>query len=177
MNRWAPSRTLWNEHSYHITNVNDDLTVPSVEQPNWKTWNNYRQNVQARGKSGPIPDFTGGVFTGVDPGSADCKQDWTLRANICNRGTGTLDPGVPGTFYTSDPRVNGAMPICTGVTTDVMAPGQCVRVQCDWKNPQPGPLDLYFRADDDGSGKELPAECKNGNNLLILPQAMCGKIG
>jgi len=46
MNRWMPSRALWNEHSYHITNINDDLTVPTMEDDNWRSWNNYRQNVQ-----------------------------------------------------------------------------------------------------------------------------------
>ena len=45
-NRWMPSRSIWNQHSYHITNINDDGTVPEHEQPNWLSYNNYRQNVQ-----------------------------------------------------------------------------------------------------------------------------------
>lgn len=26
--RWAPTRTIWNQHAYSINNINDDLTVP-----------------------------------------------------------------------------------------------------------------------------------------------------
>jgi hypothetical protein len=42
--RWAPSRPLWNQHTYHITNINDDLSIPAPEPPNWTSHNNYRQN-------------------------------------------------------------------------------------------------------------------------------------
>jgi len=32
---WAPMRSIWNEHRYHVTNVNDDLSIPSHERPHW----------------------------------------------------------------------------------------------------------------------------------------------
>lgn len=32
---WAPMRPIWNEQRYHVTNVNDDLTIPAVERPHW----------------------------------------------------------------------------------------------------------------------------------------------
>ncbi len=32
---WAPMRSVWNEHRYHVTNVNDDLTIPAQERPHW----------------------------------------------------------------------------------------------------------------------------------------------
>ena len=41
---WAPTRSIWNQHSYHITNVNDDGTIPQHEQPSWLTHNTYRLN-------------------------------------------------------------------------------------------------------------------------------------
>ncbi len=31
---WAPARKVWNQSGYHITNVNDDLTIPRQEQNN-----------------------------------------------------------------------------------------------------------------------------------------------
>ncbi|NUM43153.1 MAG: hypothetical protein HUU38_00490 [Anaerolineales bacterium] len=39
---WGPARPLWNEHSYHITNINDDLTVPFSEPNSWESHNTYR---------------------------------------------------------------------------------------------------------------------------------------
>lgn len=29
---WMPARKIWNQSSYHVTNVNDDMTIPSVPQ-------------------------------------------------------------------------------------------------------------------------------------------------
>lgn len=35
---WANTRHIWNQHNYHITNINDDMTVPAVENPvGWRT--------------------------------------------------------------------------------------------------------------------------------------------
>ncbi|WP_222931357.1 FG-GAP-like repeat-containing protein, partial [Xanthovirga aplysinae] len=30
---WVPARKVWNQHGYHVTNVNDDLTIPTHPQP------------------------------------------------------------------------------------------------------------------------------------------------
>jgi len=48
---WAPTRPVWNQHTYHVTNVNLDGTIPAVEQINWLTpgLNNWRCNV-------PLPE-------------------------------------------------------------------------------------------------------------------------
>jgi uncharacterized membrane protein/PKD repeat protein len=39
---WGPARPLWNQLNYHITNINDDLTVPYSEFNSWQTHNTYR---------------------------------------------------------------------------------------------------------------------------------------
>lgn len=179
-NRWMPSRAVWNEHSYHITNVNDDLTIPSSEKPNWLTYNNYRQNVQGMGqKPLSIPDFTGAAAVGVDPGvNNDCMSVWTLRAQVCNRGTATSNPGVQGTFYQDDPRGMSPRAICTtGPTQASLDPGQCEEVRCEWKSPPQQAVDLYFRSNDDGGNKPAIGECHPDNDLLLLPGATCRKIG
>ena len=45
---WVRTRRVWNEHAYHITNVNEDGTIPTKELPNWTQpgLNNFRQNKQ-----------------------------------------------------------------------------------------------------------------------------------
>jgi RHS repeat-associated protein len=45
-NDWVRTRRIWNQHAYHITNVNEDGTIPQNEQPNWLTpgLNNFRTN-------------------------------------------------------------------------------------------------------------------------------------
>jgi hypothetical protein len=39
---WGPARSLWNQHTYHITNINDDLIIPIDEPNSWEEYNNYR---------------------------------------------------------------------------------------------------------------------------------------
>ncbi|MBP6471172.1 MAG: VCBS repeat-containing protein [Chloroflexi bacterium] len=39
---WGEARPLWNQHSYHITNVNDDLSIPEAESNSWAVHNTYR---------------------------------------------------------------------------------------------------------------------------------------
>jgi hypothetical protein len=41
---WPATRSLWNQHSYHITNINDDGTIPRHEKPSWLVHNTYRLN-------------------------------------------------------------------------------------------------------------------------------------
>jgi len=39
---WASARGIWNQHTYHITNIYDNALVPSPEVNNWQCYNNYR---------------------------------------------------------------------------------------------------------------------------------------
>lgn len=41
-NAWDNARSVWNQHNYHITNINDDLTVPFTEANSWDVHNTYR---------------------------------------------------------------------------------------------------------------------------------------
>jgi hypothetical protein len=43
---WVPTRRIWNEHTYHITNVAADGSIPAVELNNWDQpgLNNFRLN-------------------------------------------------------------------------------------------------------------------------------------
>ncbi len=170
-NRWMPSRGIWNQHTYHITNVNDDGTIPPVEKDNWKSWNNYRQNVQGMLKTEVKgADLTGKKEVGIEPGS-DCVTSWVLKAAICNRGAAPSAGPVKGTFYNGDPRAGGTA-VCTTASKKPLAVGACEAVTCTYKNPPKGSVDLWFRADDDGkAGAEV--ECEEDNNLLHLPKASC----
>jgi hypothetical protein len=47
---WVPTRRIWNEHTYHITNVAADGSIPAVELNNWEQpgLNNFRLNEYGR---------------------------------------------------------------------------------------------------------------------------------
>jgi hypothetical protein len=44
--RWIQARRIWNQHTYHVTNVREDGTIPAVEPPSWQHLNTYRTNAQ-----------------------------------------------------------------------------------------------------------------------------------
>ncbi|MEJ7593850.1 MAG: putative Ig domain-containing protein, partial [Planctomycetaceae bacterium] len=46
---WVGTRPIWNQHTYHITNINDDGSIPTVEANSWEVYNNYRRNLQPTG--------------------------------------------------------------------------------------------------------------------------------
>lgn len=69
---WVAARTIWNQHSYHVTNVAADGTVPANEQPNWLVpgLNHFRQN-----------DFSADDLDGVDSFTYRAR-DGALDSNL-----------------------------------------------------------------------------------------------
>jgi hypothetical protein len=56
--RWIQARRIWNQHTYHVTNVREDGTIPQNEAPSWQFLNTYRTNAQIEGGGlcKPIPE-------------------------------------------------------------------------------------------------------------------------
>jgi outer membrane protein assembly factor BamB len=44
--RWIQARRIWNQHTYHVTNVREDGTIPMVESKHWQGLNTFRTNAQ-----------------------------------------------------------------------------------------------------------------------------------
>ena len=44
--RWIQARRIWNQHTYHVTNVREDGTIPQVEPRSWELFNTFRTNIQ-----------------------------------------------------------------------------------------------------------------------------------
>ena len=51
LDRWIPARRIWNQHTYHVTNVREDGTIPQIEKPHWQLLNTFRTQAQI-GKNG-----------------------------------------------------------------------------------------------------------------------------
>ena len=47
--RWVQARRIWNQHTYHVTNVREDATIPQFETPHWTLLNTFRTNAQIEG--------------------------------------------------------------------------------------------------------------------------------
>ncbi|MBN2358171.1 MAG: VCBS repeat-containing protein, partial [Deltaproteobacteria bacterium] len=93
---WVYTRRVWNQHSYHVTNVGETGVVPSDEPANWDSpgLNNFRQNVQGEGLFW-APDLV--VINLV----ASCEIDQTvfIAFDVMNQGSRMVGDGVAVTVY------------------------------------------------------------------------------
>lgn len=100
-NDWVGTRSIWNQHAYHISNINDDGTVPTHEEHSWLDHNTYRLNRFPGAGARDIHDLTLALLTVVDNGTGN---DFTLTARIGNAGS-LHSPPTSVVFYRDS--VNG----------------------------------------------------------------------
>ncbi len=175
LDRWVGSRTIWNQHAYAVTNINEDGTLPRTSQwlQNWSQpgLNNFRQNVQGSADVNSSPDVTAGRG-----GLAECTSqghaDLTIR--VCNRGTEPVASGVPVAFYN---QADQSL-VCTSATTQTLGPGDCENLSCEWDDPpRPGnEADVLVVVDDDGQGAGETSECIESNNDAVIHDVACSRV-
>ncbi len=98
--KWVPTRKIWNQHSYHVTNINDDGTVPKREEANWlnKRLNNYRANTQPEGFYNQ-PNFIPGLLLEDKTLCAASPQTLGLKATVGNLGDKSIEAEIQISFY------------------------------------------------------------------------------
>ncbi len=96
-NKWTRTRRIWNEHAYHVTNVNEDGSIPVSETPHWLAsgLNGFRVNQFVPGESIDAADcFAYAASDGV------LESTTTVRIAI--------RPTNSPPAFTSSPIVHGA---------------------------------------------------------------------
>ncbi len=164
--QWVRSRTIWNQHAYHVTHIGEDGVVPqtSMWDKNWEQpeLNNFRQNVPGGPNGTSVPDSTAGaaLFDGCLGGQA------TLTVDVCNRGSAPQGSGIVVGFYVAGTK------ICETATSQALAPEECESVSCVWNAP-PGTsaqaVDVDVVANDGGGA----AECHDNNNGGVVLDVWC----
>ncbi len=91
-NSWAPTRPIWNQHSYNIDNVNDDLTIPSNPVRSWLSHNTFRLNTFPDRAALALADIT---VHGIQYDEATN----TVRARIKNRGLAPVSGSIQADIY------------------------------------------------------------------------------
>jgi hypothetical protein len=176
LDRWASSRTIWNQHAYAVTAIDEAGVVPqtSLWTQNWADpeLNNFRQNVQGEASSDSIADMTSRSGAGYICDEGDVA---TLQAMICNRGTAPVGAGIPVAFYIGDPEDCELIPGCDAMTEEILRPGECTPVTCAWANAPDDPTDVTLVADDDGSCTTYVGEreCHEENNRATIVGVQC----
>jgi hypothetical protein len=169
--KWVRTRRVWNQHSYHVTNVDASGTIPVVESNSWSGagLNNYRQNVQGAGVFN-APDLS---VAGLSVNTSSCPSSIGIQAQIANTGSLGVGAGVPVGFYQGVPP-NGLL-LGFEMTTVPLLPGQSETLVVDFTpdGGDIGPWDFYVTVDDEAAGLSLALECGEDNNEGGVGAAQC----
>jgi hypothetical protein len=177
---WVRTRTIWNQHAYYVTNVNEDGTIPSPEPKNWLTpgLNNFRQNVQTWGVHN-APNMTGDMFGG-DPRNCTPGGEIVLGLMVLNAGSKGVSAAVPIGFY----RVledDSEVFLGQAATTQPLLPGMSEYVEYTWSIPanlDPFPTAFSFKAVVDDPAIEDIAihECNDDDNAIGPIEVICDVV-
>ncbi|MEO7113400.1 MAG: VCBS repeat-containing protein, partial [Polyangiaceae bacterium] len=160
---WVQTRRVWNEHAYHVTNVNEDGTIPKIEANNWTSpgLNDFRQNKQP-GNEFAAPD----AIVTVAP---RCPGGGALVATVRNIGEAALPAGVVVGFYQGTPG-SGTL-LGRASTTVVLYPAESQDVVLSGTTVS-GSATIYAVVDD-GSPKHPWHECRADNDTSAAVSAAC----
>ena len=166
-NAWVATRRVWNQHSYHIDNVDELGGIPAQEFDSWLTHNTYRLNALTSLPATAAPDLKAEDVTAESDGC----NNITLRAWITNSGAVLVGAGLPVSFYAR----HGAQRVYLGeaVTRLGLEPGDSERVSLTTSLPSGGPWTIEVVADDlQGSGQGTRNECDEDNNTSTFDTGM-----
>jgi FG-GAP-like repeat len=167
---WVRTRRIWNQHAYHVTNVNEDGTIPQSEAKNWQQpgLNNFRQNKQPGSEFG-APD----AIVSVLPA---CLGAYGLYATVTNVGEAQLPSGVVVGFYSGTP--GSGMKLGEQATTQTLYPAQSETLFLPLPTPPAGVRDgntpIYVIVDDTTMPHPSWAECRPNNNVTTGSGACSG---
>jgi hypothetical protein len=157
-NDWVRTRRIWNQHSYHITNVSEDGSIPKNELTNWTqpNLNNFRLNKQ------PAGEFSAAdLVVSVTP---TCSGPYALVARVRNIGEVAVDAGVKVGFYAGNTKLGEAF------TTTSLYPAESEDVSLPLGMAPSGPVTAVV---DDGDVKNTLHECRTDNNVSAISPPVC----
>ena len=152
---WMASRPIWNQHAYHITNINDDASLPDPADANLSLHNSFR--------AGGLVDGPSDWLVDLDMAQAACDAGCglvTLSISVANSGLKDAED-VQLTLF----RYETGLPVDvnTVALSTVLSGGRNQRELAlelsDW-----GDGDLWAVVTQGGA----QAECDEDNNLLNL---------
>jgi hypothetical protein len=117
---WVRSRRSWPQHTYHVTDRDEELGVPTREARSWEVagLNSFRQNVQLEGLF-DAPDL---VISEMRLDARTCDTETAVIVRVANRGRAGAPAGVPVALYDVAPPLGS--PIATTRTTRRLLPGE-----------------------------------------------------
>ena len=153
LDNWVGTRPVWNQHSYHVTNVGIDGTIPATEADAWSSgFNAYRRNAQGQSN-----------FCAPDLALFDLRVDQqecpglVISVDVANIGCLGVGPGVQVSIYEETLGLLG-----TVTTSGQLPAGGKEVVTLDAGQELVGAR-LWAVVDDDGMGNGVLNECDEDN--------------
>jgi len=162
---WPSGRPIWNQHSYTITNVNDDASIPDYAEPNWNEYNNYRS-----GDAGLPPSSWRDVGIEIAGTCTDeCPDTLELVVRVLNQGTEDL----PGGIHVIARAGQTGPAVAEGVVADPIPSGRssagiALTVHSSDLNGQ----EPWVEADRNAQLYGYVTECDETNNAIVV-EARC----
>lgn len=159
--RWVPTRTVWNQHAYHITNVREDGAIPTNEPVHYDSsiTNSFRLNAQPDGLFN-APDL---VVEDVAVTEGACTPEPSVEVAVAVANDGALGVG-PGVVVGVEARVDGSMVDVGEVqTTRRLLPGQSETVSTSWELPEAARQGI-FTVETTADADDAVNECRDDNN-------------
>ncbi|MFK7930790.1 MAG: FG-GAP repeat domain-containing protein [Myxococcota bacterium] len=164
---WPQGRSVWNQHAYSITNVNDDLSIPSAQPANWDEFNNFRS------ADGGLPPSTWNDLQAevVEVCTDECPKRLLLQIRVRNAGTQDITGTIPIVV-----RAGEQGPIIARTA----APGGVVSGRStDGIEIEVNPADLggavpWVEVDINNADASTITECDEDNNRQLLSETCDG---
>jgi hypothetical protein len=170
---WPPGRKIWNQHTYHITNISNLGGVPDMYQSNWagtNTFNSFRSGDIGQ-QPGEYHDLTVEIL-GVCEDKCEMGT-FAMAARPRNAGNVEVPAGIPVTVRAG----LGGDIVITIETTQAIPPGKTGEVLFfefeakDLAQSQP-----VITVDDTGVGDGKIFECDETNNTAVWPSEVCPTV-
>ena len=168
---WAPARQVWNQHSYTITNINDDLSVPATQTQNFTVYNSYHSGLAGAPGEAIGADLSAEILAScVD----DCDRGWFIvTARVQNNGTSEVPAGTLVSIYAEIDGVD--TPLTTEALADPVASGMTSEAItfAVAKEDIASAKKLWVYADDNGGKTGTVAECDETDNGAVVKGPFC----
>jgi hypothetical protein len=168
---WMPTRRIWNQQPYHISNIRVDGTLPAPEPVSWGPggYNDYRVSAQGKGAHN-APD----LVVSLEASLSLCPASVLLKAHVQNQGSAGVAPGIAVSFYEGT-HPNGTY-LGGASTTQPLLPGALETVDFTVTPAPPASTPYYVVVDADENGDGSVNECVEDNNVASVSAVTCSKV-
>lgn len=177
---WVAARRIWNQHSYHVTNVTEGGGIPLHEPESWRPLNGRLYNTfRSQPRSyGVAPDLalTAIQVSSPDVACGELSDTIQIAVEVRNQGDLRVGPGIVIEFFGTweNPDLDEALEDANGdplvfTLTNSLEPGSSTIVTVEYERGRNDRDDLPASVRAIIDGDDMARECDEDNNSIEGP--------